>query len=57
MAESLQKLVESLQAEKSNLQDQISSGRPTVPKDLSLISLIPKWSGTEKSLEWMSFLN
>ena len=55
MAESLQKLVESLQAEISNLRAQISSGRPTAPKDLSLISLIPKWSGTEKSVSVNEF--
>jgi len=39
MAESLEKLVENLQAEISNLRAQVSSGRPTTPKDLSLISL------------------
>jgi len=50
MAESLQKLVESLQTEISNLHAQISSSRPTATKDLSLISVIPKWSGTEKSV-------
>jgi hypothetical protein len=50
MAEGLQKLVENLQAEISNLRSQVSSGRPTAPKDLSLISLIPRWSGTEKSV-------
>lgn len=55
MAESLQKLVESLQAEISNLRAQVSSGRPTAPKDLSLISLIPKWSGTEKSVSVKEF--
>jgi hypothetical protein len=55
MAESLQKLVESLQAEISNLRAQVSSGRPTAPKDLSLISLIAKWSGTEKSASVKKF--
>jgi len=50
MAESLESLVEHLQAEISNLRAQVSSGRPTAPKDLSLMSLIPKWSGTEKSV-------
>ena len=52
MAESLKKLVESLQAEISNLQDQISSGRPTT----LLISLIPNWCGTEKSVSMNEFL-
>ena len=55
MAESLEKLVENLQAEISKLQAQVSSGRPTAPKDLSLISLIPKWSGTEKSVSVTEF--
>jgi hypothetical protein len=55
MAESLQKLVESLQAEISNVRAQVSSGRPTAPKDLSPISLIPKWSGTEKSVSVKEF--
>jgi len=50
MAEGLQKPVENLQAEINNLRSQVSSGTPTAPKDLSLISLIPRWSGTEKSV-------
>jgi len=55
MAESLEKLVENLQAEINNLRAQISSGKPTAPKDLSLISLIRKWSGTEKSVSVKEF--
>jgi hypothetical protein len=55
MAEGLQKLVENLQAETNNLRSQVSSGRPTTPKDLSLISLIPRWSGTEKSVSVKEF--
>jgi len=55
LAESLEKLVENLQAEISNLRAQVSSGRPTAPKDLSLISLIPKWSRTEKSVSVKEF--
>jgi len=55
MAESLQKLIESLQAGISNLRAQVSSGRSTAPKDFSLISLIPKWSGTEKSVSVKEF--
>ena len=50
MVEDLQKLVENLQAETSNLRAPISSGRPTAPQDLSLISFIHKWSGTENSV-------
>jgi len=55
MAESLEKSVENLQAEISNLRTQVSSGRPTSLKNLSLISLIPKWSGTEKSVSVKEF--
>jgi len=55
MAEGLQKLVENLQAEINNLRSQVSSGRPTAPKNLSLISLIPRWSGTEKSVRVKEF--
>ena len=55
MAENLQKLVESLQAEVRNLRAQVSSGRPTTAKDLSLVSLISKWSGTEKSVSVEEF--
>ena len=47
MAENLQKLVDSLQTEVRNLRAQVSSGKPTTAKDLSLVSLTPKWSGTE----------
>ena len=57
ITESLEKLVENLQAEISNLRAQVSSGRPTAPKDLSLISLIPKWSGTEESVSVVEFFD
>jgi len=56
MAKSLQKLVENLQAEISNLRGQVTSARPIAPKDLSLISLIPKWPGAEKSVSVKEFL-
>jgi hypothetical protein len=36
-----------LQDEVQNLQMQLVA-RPTAAKDMSLVSLIPKWSGTEK---------
>jgi hypothetical protein len=32
------------------LRGQVTNGRPTVHKDMSLISLIPKWGGTAKSM-------
>jgi len=55
MAESLGKFLENLQAEISNLRAQISSGRPTAPKDLSLSSLIPKWLGRKKAVSVKEF--
>jgi hypothetical protein len=55
MAENLQKLVEILQAEVRNLRAQVSSSRPTTAKELSLVSLLPKWSGTEKSVSVEDF--
>lgn len=56
MAEALlRQQIESLQAQLANLQAQISSGRPTAPKDLSLVALIPKWAGTEKSMSVHEF--
>jgi hypothetical protein len=55
MTDGLQKVVESLQAELSVLRAQAGSGRPTVQKDLSLFSLISKWSGTEKSVSVKEF--
>jgi len=55
MAEGLEKLVENLQEEINNLRAQVNSGRPIMPKDLSLISLIPKWSGTENSVSVKEF--
>jgi hypothetical protein len=56
MAEAqLRHQLESLQLELSQLRTQVTTGRSTVPKDLSLVSLIPKWSGTEKSVPLADF--
>jgi len=37
------------------LKESISVARPAVHKDLSLISLIPKWSGSESSVSVEDF--
>jgi hypothetical protein len=51
MVEALLRLqIETLQTQLASLQTQINSGRPTTTKDLSLVSLIPKWAGTDKSM-------
>ena len=56
MAEAqLRQQIESLQVQLANLQTQINAGRPTAPKDLSLVSLIPKWAGTEKCMSAHEF--
>jgi hypothetical protein len=37
-------------AELQRLRERVSAGTPTVHKDLSLISLVPKWSGLENGI-------
>jgi len=44
-------------AELQRLKERISLGPPTVHKDLSLISLIPKWSGSETGIPLQEFLS
>jgi hypothetical protein len=56
MAEALlRQQIESLQAQLTSLHTQMNSGRPTTTKDLSLVSLIPKWAGTDKSMSVYEF--
>jgi len=43
-------------AEINRIREQLSSGMHTVHKDLSLISLVPKWSGGEKATPLEEFL-
>jgi hypothetical protein len=44
-----------LQAEIQNLQAQLQT-RPPVTKDLSLVGMVPKWSGTDKAVPPYEFL-
>ena len=44
--EQLQQELEESKLEIQSLRERMSLGTPTVHKDLSLISLIPKWSGS-----------
>ena len=44
-------------AELQRLKERISVGSLTVHKDLSLISLIPKWSGSETGIPLEEFLS
>jgi len=48
-------LVES-KAEIARLRKRMSVGMPTVHKDLSLISLVPKWLGLETAVPLEEFL-
>jgi len=47
MAERLRLELEESKAEIARLRDRLAIGMPPIHKDLSLISLIPKWSGAE----------
>jgi hypothetical protein len=53
--EQLKAQIASLQAELANLRVQMRSGHPTAPKDLSLMALIPKWTGTAESIPVSEF--
>jgi len=42
-------------AEITRLRERLTIGTPTVHKDLSLISLVPKWSGSESAVPLEEF--
>jgi len=44
-------------AEITRLRERLSTGTPTVHKDLSLISLVPKWTGSESAVSLELFEN
>jgi hypothetical protein len=44
-------------AEVQRLRDRISIGNPTVHKDLSLFSLVPKWKGSEAAFPLEEFIS
>jgi len=50
MTDRLQAELAEAKAEVQRLRERVSVGTPTVHKDRSLISLIPKWSGTETGI-------
>ena len=52
----LQAELEQSKAEIIRLRERISMGLPTVHKDLSLISLVPKWPGSESAVPLEEFL-
>ena len=46
----LQAELEESKQEIRRLWERLSLGTPTIHKDLSLVSLVPKWSGTETAV-------
>jgi hypothetical protein len=56
MAEAhLQLELEESKTEIRRLRERLSAGAPTVHKDLSLVSIVPKWSGSETSVSLEEF--
>jgi hypothetical protein len=55
--QSLQAQLAESKAEVARLRDRLSVGVPTVHKDLSLVSLVPRWTGTESASPLEEFLN
>ena len=57
MTDRLQAELAEAKAEVQRLRERVYVGTPTVHKDLSLISLIPKWSGAETGIPLEEFLS
>jgi len=57
MSERLRIELEESKIEITRLKDRSSMATPTIHKDLSLISLIPKWSGAEAAVPLEEFLS
>ena len=55
MTEHLQAELLEEKAEVHGLRERMSLGVPTVNKDLSLVALVPKWSGQESSVSQEEF--
>jgi hypothetical protein len=54
---SLQAQLADSKAEVARLRDRLSLGVPTLHKDLSLVSLVPRWTGTESGNPLEEFLD
>jgi len=54
MAEAVAQQIARLQLEVPNLEAQLQTRTP-VTKDLSLVALVPKWSGTDKTIPLHEF--
>jgi len=57
MSERLRLELEESNSEIAQLRDGLSMETPTIRKDLSLISLLPKWSGAETAVPLEEFLS
>jgi hypothetical protein len=58
MAEArLQAELADAKAEVKQLKDRVPVGTPTVHKDLSLITLVPKWTGTDAAVTLEEFIS
>jgi hypothetical protein len=54
---SLQAQLAEFKAKVARLRDRLSVGDPTVHKDLSLVSLVHRWTGTDSASPLEEFLN
>jgi len=52
----LQQVLEEIKLEIERLRERMSLGAPTVHKDFSLISLIPRWSGSDPTNSLEKFI-
>jgi hypothetical protein len=53
----LQQEIEELKLEIPRLRERMSLGEPTVHKEFSLISLLPRWSGSESTNSLEEFIS
>ena len=57
MTDRLQTELAEIKMELQRLRESMSHGMPTLHKDLSLVTLIPKWSGSHSAVTFEEFLS
>jgi len=57
MTDRLQTELAEIKMELQRLRESMSHGMPTLHKDLSLVTLIPKWSGSDSAVTLEEFLS
>ena len=57
MTDRLQTELAEMKMELQRLRESMSHGTPTLHKDLSLVTLIPKWSGSDSAVTLEEFLS